>query len=380
MGFLRFYLAICVVAAHSGAALPVSMHDGRQAVQIFYLISGFYMQLILSSGKYQRTIDFYKSRGMRILFPYWIAFALIVGISIPHGYILGDFLSLESWFSDPLSHNGVLGLILAGITNVTVFGQDWIMFLTQDVGEPLRATSNFAASDWPLYRYLSIPQCWTVGVELTFYLLVPMLGRLKTPTLTLVAVISMVGRLYTYRVLELTNDPWDYRFFPFELALFATGMLACRVWRRPDVQRYLTRLTLPASSAGYLLYCLLAGALYLMIAGLTIRYPISRLGGHYGSLAVYPLWAVALIPLFQASRHHSFDRWIGELSFPIYLLHYFVVAVALAFLSRNGIDASWLSYLAITASVLLAILFNSVFMAPIERRRRKLAGRGKEAA
>jgi peptidoglycan/LPS O-acetylase OafA/YrhL len=59
MGILRVYLALCVIAAHSHRVLPWRMHDGRQAVQIFYIISGFYMAMVLST-RYSSARDLYE--------------------------------------------------------------------------------------------------------------------------------------------------------------------------------------------------------------------------------------------------------------------------------------------------------------------------------
>ena len=64
MGILRIYLALCVVAEHSTSIFPWQNHRGKEAVQIFYLISGFYMAHI--AGKYKSVIEFYLSRFFRI--------------------------------------------------------------------------------------------------------------------------------------------------------------------------------------------------------------------------------------------------------------------------------------------------------------------------
>lgn len=48
MGSLRFLLAIAVVIDHSGPIFGVESVGGSTAVQAFYIISGFYMSLILS--------------------------------------------------------------------------------------------------------------------------------------------------------------------------------------------------------------------------------------------------------------------------------------------------------------------------------------------
>ena len=53
MGIIRFLLALAVVAFHSQRILGLRLMGGNEAVEIFFIISGFYMSLILR-GKYAR--------------------------------------------------------------------------------------------------------------------------------------------------------------------------------------------------------------------------------------------------------------------------------------------------------------------------------------
>ena len=48
MGLLRLILAISVVIWHSSPIFGISLVGGQAAVQAFYIISGFYMALILN--------------------------------------------------------------------------------------------------------------------------------------------------------------------------------------------------------------------------------------------------------------------------------------------------------------------------------------------
>ena len=73
MGALRLYLALCVVADHSGA-FPFPTHSGTQAVQLFFLISGFHMSLV--QGRYPTAAGFWRSRFLRIFPATWVALAV----------------------------------------------------------------------------------------------------------------------------------------------------------------------------------------------------------------------------------------------------------------------------------------------------------------
>lgn len=59
MGLIRILLAISVIIAHTESILGFNMVGGTLAVQAFFIISGFYMALILSE-KYDVST---QSRG-----------------------------------------------------------------------------------------------------------------------------------------------------------------------------------------------------------------------------------------------------------------------------------------------------------------------------
>jgi peptidoglycan/LPS O-acetylase OafA/YrhL len=207
------------------------MHGGADAVQIFFVISGFYMQFILGAGKYGTITDFYLSRWLRIFVPYVVAITAVIIASVSFGLVTGDYLTLSATLHP--EGNGKLGTNLALLSNATIFLQDWIMFLRHEAGEPLRFSADFWADPHPLCRYLWIPPAWSVGVELTFYLLAPLLaGRLRTGMVMGLMALSLGARWFCATRLGLDHDPWTYRFFPFELFAFCLGMLACRLMTR----------------------------------------------------------------------------------------------------------------------------------------------------
>ena len=78
MGVIRFFLATAVVFHHSTLPWNLPVVDGHQAVRLFYMISGFYMALILDR-KYPATGEgiwlFYSNRALRIFPIYWLVLA-----------------------------------------------------------------------------------------------------------------------------------------------------------------------------------------------------------------------------------------------------------------------------------------------------------------
>ena len=156
-----------------------------------------------------------------------------------------------------------------------------------------------------------MPQAWTLGVELSFYLLAPLiLPRRRLVIALLLASLALRAALVVVGV--GTTDPWTYRFFPTELALFLAGALS-QQWLTPLYARLGERRTRQAGSAAAagMALCVLVFALLPMRALHT---------------ALLLGLTVAMLPLlFRFQSNHRWDRRVGELSYPIYICHLAVI-------------------------------------------------------
>jgi len=85
MGILRFILALSVVITHSTSIFGLRGVGGQIAVQAFYIISGFYMTLILNE-KYIGVNNSYKlfitNRFLRLYPTYWVVLLLTIIYSV----------------------------------------------------------------------------------------------------------------------------------------------------------------------------------------------------------------------------------------------------------------------------------------------------------
>jgi peptidoglycan/LPS O-acetylase OafA/YrhL len=214
------------------------------------------------------------------------------------------------------------------LPNLTLVGQEWLLFAAVEPGQgTLYLTANFHAEPLPAWHFQWIPQAWTVGLELAFYAVAPLLVRRGPGVLAGVVLASLGLRYWLMRGLGLAHDPWTYRFFPTELALFLGGALCWhgyralrqRGWLRPAVVWGGTVLAL----ALVLGYRLLPDPLHRAPLGLPLL------------LLALPLWIVCP---FHATRQWRFDRALGELSYPVYLVHYLLVFVVDA-LAQPTLDA-----------------------------------------
>ncbi len=356
MGFLRLYLAICVVFVHAGISTWWTVHDGTQAVQIFFMISGFYMQMI--AGKYPTAYSFWLSRAVRIYAPY---FAALV-ISILCAGILWSFENTlgpcSAFATEPLSHNSAGGIIAATLTNFSVVGQDLTMFVTANTSDGFEWTANIHEIPFPLYRYLLIPQAWTIALELYFYALVPVLAVRSTRFLWCLLASSTVLRLFAYSALHLTHDPWVYRFFPFEIELFVGGMLA---WRHS--QSRLRSIDIKWSAWKYVVF-VIAATLLFWITRKFVSFGFRFVGYAYLVQLSYLTWFILIPRLFQITRKHRLDRFLGELSYPVYLLHMAIIPVA-GMLCRELPFLS-LGITTISLTILLSIAFVVFLIRPLD--------------
>ena len=122
MGLLRIFLALSVAMQHAGGSFGIS---GSRAVEVFFIISGFYMTLIVDSGKYQDYKMFFTNRLLKIFPMYVFVLALtflvsivLIKFGIPTGKTaLGFYVQYQSYLQ-PFS------FLVFGLSNILIFGQD----------------------------------------------------------------------------------------------------------------------------------------------------------------------------------------------------------------------------------------------------------------
>jgi peptidoglycan/LPS O-acetylase OafA/YrhL len=178
MGLIRLLLAISVVLAHSDSLFGVKLWGGVMAVEMFFIISGFYMALILNE-KYNspdKTIIFYKNRLLKLLPIYWTVLSLTLLLSIVSYFTFNKGGTLLH-FIDDFDDLGFFAFYVV-FSNVFLMGQDLLMFLGLNE-EGVVLTKSFSDTSTPLHKFIIIPQAWTLSLEIVFYLMAPFLLRKK---------------------------------------------------------------------------------------------------------------------------------------------------------------------------------------------------------
>ncbi|THG85344.1 acyltransferase [Pseudomonas sp. A-1] len=295
MGLIRILLALSVVSAHFSAHPFLKFVGGDTAVQAFFIISGFYIAMIFP-GNYQNATSFWKSRFFR-LYPVYLFCGLFA-----FGHPLE---SLQNLLALP-----PLGGLVVALTNSTLLFQDVTLFLEVRDGA-VAFTPDFASSLAPLAQYLIVPQAWSLGLEISFYLIAPFiihrplyLVALLLLSLALRAVLMHYG---------LSHDPWSYRFFPTELALFLLGSLSYKFSQKMKESGWLP------DHQGLALFLLALITLFILV------FSFVPLEVWQKKIALYVLLAAAIPLVFNMTKDVSLDNFVGNLSYPVYCCHLVVL-------------------------------------------------------
>lgn len=216
-----------MVITHSGYILGYKLVEPYAAVQAFYIISGFYMALILNEkyvGKGSFKL-FISNRLLRLVPTYYIVAILSVFAAITVFFIYGNWGRWELLKSYYLYSGNVslTSYIIILLSQVTLFGQDTMVFLglhNGNLGFVLDQADSVPAT---VSSFMILPQAWSIGVELMFYLVAPFLVRRGLKALLFVAGLSVfLGWVLNYHY-NLEYAFWNYRFFPTQLVYFVGG-------------------------------------------------------------------------------------------------------------------------------------------------------------
>ena len=351
MGLLRLLLAISVLAYHAGPVLGSSMLPGDYAVEVFFMISGFYMSLVLSS-KYagQGSLrSFYVNRLAR-LYPVYLLVVLVSWVWFFFTWLWLGKVPINGWL-EPYREMDFFQRLVQIIPNWTMIGNDircLYHFKSNEGFLLFHYYHNSTAPDGATWAgvFGTIGQAWSIGSEIWFYLAAPWLARLKFPVLLAVGVIAMALKAS----MEYSGLP-TYFFTPAQLGFFVIGMLAHRTFS-------MLPFNLAPPKLGWTMALVLALA--------TVFFPWIEFS--FSRWVYYIGFVVALPFVFSASKLNQFDRWVGNLSYPFYMTHSLAMSVVPAVIGKTyG-----------TFPTLLATLFASIVIQryvedPVEKWRHNVA-------
>jgi len=327
---LRAVSVMVVIFYHAGLPLPA-----RLGVSMFFVISGFLITwLLLKEFEVSGTIDlrgFYIRRTLRI-FP---AYYLFLAVSLTVDQLTGDLRSMDA--------------ILPALTYLMNYYN--------------------AVNDHPS---ISIAHAWSLAIEEQFYLLWPFLllligpGRRRVIAICLAVFISVVicWRSFVYLETHL-GAAWIYNAFDTRADNLAIGCLLAVLATNGGIDKLVQRISSIAIAP---LVTLLALVAWTEFAGLGLRYTIG--------LTLEPLLlALIMLQLIVMSAKAPWSaieyaplRYIGKISYGMYLYHVLGFAIAgkiLGWISFEGETARMIAGTAVT--ILGAAISYSLVERPLLR-------------
>ena len=195
MGLFRLFLAMLVVLGHMDINIT-GLHIAVSAVVVFYILSGHVVSKLWRESPElsikNRAIWFYKDRALRI-FPLFLTAMVLSSVA----WMLGaksNFLS-----GSPTA--------VVWLSNIMVVPLNYYMFNGLD-------------------KFTLVPPAWSLGAELQFYLLIPLLLTFRNVAISLAAA-SFVFYLMA-QVGLLNADYYGYRLLAGVGFIFLLGVLVGR--------------------------------------------------------------------------------------------------------------------------------------------------------
>ena len=332
MGVLRTFLALCVLQQHYPFWPNNIWLHGFVAVCCFFLISGFYMSLVLDQKYRDNTNLFYLNRFLRLMPVWWVILVLTI-VGNEAGFLTYlPCCNNPTGVMQPSRDYSVLDR-LKGITeNVFLFPVALETMITGRFGVPMTAGQMF-----------------TVGLELLFYVVAPFIARAKVSLFYFLLFVA--GALHFWpHYMGLPSRPWQYEFFPSVLFFFLIGMAAYRIYSQNIHHSWLVGWS--GELLGWLILPILLAYGYRFHDVLG-----TDMSNNRQVWGLYLIVAAALPLLFAASKSSRIDRFIGDLSYPIYASHFMIMAWVENLQISVETTRHWLVFgVVMIISVLLVIL------------------------
>lgn len=328
-GTYRTLLALMVVAYHIGGVPTI----GEYAVFGFYSLSGYLMTLIMQQNYH------YTARGIG-------------------KYALNRFLRIYPiyWISILLS----LLLIAVMGENVTR-NYHHAIFLPESIGDALKNLFLFFP---PGSVPRLTPPAWALTVELFFYICIGLgLSRYKRLVQVWLAA-SAIYHVYAYAA----GLDFSHRYYPIAAASLPFSAGAMVYHYRDRLNGLVARIA--GKGAGYLAY-----AVFTLIL---LNWYLGVLAGQSHGLFFYVNFILcsAMVAILMQVQELPFlpsrlDKWMGDLSYPIYLVHYQVALFVIVVLGWAGKPVTrpdmLLMYLSIPVIIIASYVMTRVVELPIER-------------
>lgn len=238
------------------------------------------------------------------------------------------------------------------IINALIIGQDSTLFLGLNTHGTLHFVSNFYNSNPCVYQFLLCPQAWSISLELVFYIIAPIIVKFNYKLILLIIIVLLFSRILLYKS-GLNYDPWTYRFLPLEFFFFLAGNISFKIY-----------LYLKKTNPSKIINLIIFSILFFVI--ITFNYL------NYNNLIkqylFYTIFTLCIPFIFYLSKKSSIDRFIGELSYPVYLFH--ILIITYCFPVFYKIFGVFTSIITIVLTIVVSYLIVLFLIKPIDNYRK----------
>lgn len=327
LGTLRFVLAILVFISHfPNDGLMLNL--GVTAVICFYFISGYLMHK--SYQRFQTNAvnpvwAFYKDRCIKLFPQYWIVLSL-TAIS------LLVFANSQTYLFEQVHLTAERFLFDAFLvfSNYSV-GSSLGTIVPQSFGHPLIMPSP------------------SLALEFHFYLLVPFIFLLS-PRVLFFATVCSIG-VFVYSVFGQDTwadiDEFGYLHLPSMLFVFLFGYCFYGVEAKLDAWHGRIFALILLFSIGFTLF---------ILPSFTAWHQYTVQSILLGLLVCVPLFVGAVKTQINSDRLRLLDRWLGDLSYPIFLCHVLAIHLTSTWFNLSPDDRIYLYTGSVVSFTLISLV------------------------
>ncbi|WP_424361986.1 acyltransferase family protein [Methylocystis parvus] len=328
-GLLRFFLAAIVVASHL-INTHFYLHLGYYAVRAFFILSSFAMTAALHEHYRFDGARFWSNRFLKLAPTYFVVCALT-------SLAIGLFPQQAAYFMPRWAHQASLSDLIGNIAIVP------IVFLGAD-------------------RLIFIEPAWSLAVEIVMYAALFLFVARNAAF----AFYGFALGFCFHLVATLSDAPFEQIYFSIEGAIlsFSIGALAY-FWSRQN-----SREIRPAAA----FFVLTAWLVNLFAEGALAPIDYPRQAGFYVNILLSTLLCIALTSLKAPPKLRRIDGFLGDLSYPVFLVQWLGGFVGFMLLSGAALRGWTLLAAAVTPILLIAAALASLqrrYVEPLRGRIRR---------
>lgn len=349
LGILRFFLASCVIVFHLTAQVP---NIGQLSVNLFYVISGYLITLILNESYKFKLKEFTFNRVLR-LYPTYYVFAILS--------LLLSFIPIAG-VSSSVFHTSWSG----SQQPLDIFGNLFIFPWAFLSDQSVLSIPGLLYSDAPRFRL--IPSTWSIGVELVCYAILFLISSRRF----YLSVITLLASIAFHIFINNSNFSSGYNYYPFSAAMlpFSTGAIGYFISNK--IKNKHGKINLPTRYQFAALFFLVA----IFIANWTWSTMSKDL---YTSISYYAnnLIGLSAIMIFHGASTSGnlkkISKVLGDLSYPMFLVQYVAGYIGWQIIGQPGNIRGWDVFMAgYVVSLILSAIILILVDSPIQKLRAKI--------